>query len=181
MLALVLCVEFTLFLGEFAMFNTAEERQSHLESLLVMARSIDSKAPCAQLDTMFFGKIDGKNICASVELPNDNAKDGLVQKLYGMILQNRLEDGFSLMFESWVTSPDFDADPAEMLSIPGNIRPHTTEKIVVSFVYPDDEMMFMSDIHVVRGKRIYSEFKEMPGMKQGRFAQIYKMARAAMN
>jgi hypothetical protein len=130
---------------------------------------------------MFFGKIDGKNICASVELPNDNAKDGLVQKLYGMIVQNRLEDGFSLMFESWVTSPEFDADPAEMLSIPGNIRPHTTEKIVVSFVYPDDEMMFMSDIHVVRGKRIYSEFKEMPGMKQGRFAQIYKMARAAMN
>lgn len=164
------------------MFNTEEERKSHLESLLRMARSIDEKAPNSQLSPMFFGKIDGKNICAAIELPDTNAKDGLLHKIFGLIVEKRLEDGFSFMFESWVTEPkDKTEDPSESLAIPGHLRPNTTEKIVVSFIYPDQELMYMADIHVVRGKRVYGEFKEMPGMKEGRYAQIYKMARAALN
>lgn len=166
------------------MFNTAEERKAHLDSILNMARSLDERSPCAQLVPMFFGKIDGRNVCASVELPDNNAKEGLLHKIFGMIVEKRLEDGFSMMLESWVTDPKAkldDMDYNELMKIPGHLRPHTSEKIVVTFVYPEEEFMYMADINVVRGKRVFGEFKEFPGTKEGRFAQIYKMARAALN
>lgn len=167
------------------MFNTAEERQAHLDSILVMARSMDERTPCAQLAPMFFGRIDGRNTCAAVELPDNNAKDGLLHKIFGLIVEKRLEDGFSFLFESWVTDPtevaDKKLDYNELMKIPGHLRPATSEKIVVTFNYPDSELMYMADINVVRGKRIYGNFKEFPGGKEGRFAQIYKMARAALN
>ena len=159
------------------MFETQEERDQNLRIFKNMAETTEQFAP------MFVSDLGGKTTAIVVPFEKPEDKEMFSKIIRVMILKEAIT-GFALAVESWMTNlpPGSKVDPQDLLEIPPEERPYTTECMMVVFSNGKGEHTYMARLDRVRGKRVLRDWELMPqsGLS-GQFTNMWRNAKAVTN
>lgn len=156
------------------MFETEDEK---VEFLSFLSEDLDGQDETVR--PTFFGKFKGQT-CRG-DLSQAGSTKAMVYALKKMIAEKVIDNGFAFVAEAAMTRMNVKSKLSvdTLMEIPREMRPFTVDVIIVTFVHPAGEELWTREINSKR--ELVGEWKKMEGQMDGRFKDLYKVAKAKYN
>jgi len=157
-------------------FETVSERQEFLAYAKTLGEDKFISLTC-------YCNFEGKRCAIPLKFESYEEKVKVYQIIKDLIKHGKIRGGMCILGESYMTHvpPDAKVDMHELMNMPPQDRPFTSDCLMATFIGPKLHEMFISKLELDKGVRTFSKWEKMEGMAEGLLAGFYDSAIAENN